>query len=107
MRRIDYQQDDMFSYLSRNSGCETDHPLRELRAMTDELERMSPLFDAKYAEGGRPSIPPEKVAVGPAFADAVFGSVGAAADGGDRLQHFCTAGLWGLIWMSGCGMRPR
>jgi transposase len=30
--------------------------------MTDEiLERMSPLFDAMYAEGGRPSIPPEKL----------------------------------------------
>jgi transposase len=39
-----------------------DHPLRAVRAMTDEiLERMSPLFDAMYAEGGRPSIPPEKL----------------------------------------------
>ncbi len=30
--------------------------------MTDEiLEAMSPLFDAMFAEGGRPSIPPEKL----------------------------------------------
>ena len=33
-----------------------------LRTMTDEiLKQMSPLFDAMYAEGGRPSIPPEKL----------------------------------------------
>ena len=38
------------------------HPVRTVRGMTDEiLERMSPLFDAMYAEGGRPSIPPEKL----------------------------------------------
>jgi transposase len=62
MRGIDYQQDDMFSYLSPEQGVRKDHPLRAVRAMTDEiLERMSPLFDAMYAEGGRPSIPPEKL----------------------------------------------
>ena len=39
-----------------------DHPLRAVRAMTDEiLDSMSPLFDAMYAECGRPSIPPEKL----------------------------------------------
>jgi transposase len=33
-----------------------------VRAMTDEiLNSMSPLFDAMYADGGRPSIPPEKL----------------------------------------------
>ena len=62
MRGIDYQQDDMFSYLSPEQRVRKDHPLRGVRAMTDEiLERMSPLFDAMYAEGGRPSIPPEKL----------------------------------------------
>ena len=36
--------------------------MRAVRAMTDEiLERMSPLFDAMYASGGRPSIAPEKL----------------------------------------------
>jgi transposase len=62
MRGIDYQQGDMFSYLSPEQRVRKDHPLRAVRAMTDEiLERMSPLFDAMYAEGGRPSIPPEKL----------------------------------------------
>jgi transposase len=62
MRGIDYQQGDMFSYLSPEQRVRKDHPLRAVRAMTDEiLERMSPLFDAMYAERGRPSIPPEKL----------------------------------------------
>jgi transposase len=52
----------MSSYLSPEQRVGKDHPLRAARAMTDEiLERMSPLFDAMYAEGGRPSIPPEKL----------------------------------------------
>jgi transposase len=62
MRGIDHQQVDMFSYLSPEQRVRKDHPLRAVRAMTDQiLERMSPLFDAMYAEGGRPSIPPEKL----------------------------------------------
>ncbi len=52
----------MFSYLSPEQRVGKDHPLRAVRAMTDEiLEAMSPLFDAMYAECGRPSIPPEKL----------------------------------------------
>jgi transposase len=52
----------MFSYLSPEQRVRKDHPLRAVRAMTDEiLGRMSPLFDAMYADGGRPSIPPEKL----------------------------------------------
>ena len=53
----------MFSYLSPEQRVrKDDHPLRAVRAMTDEiLERMSPLFDVMYASGGRPSIPPEKL----------------------------------------------
>src|SRR5881397_1987432 len=62
MRGIDHQQVDMFSYLSPERRVRKDHPLRTVRVMTDEiLDRMSPLFDAMYAEGGRPSIPPEKL----------------------------------------------
>lgn len=62
MRGIDHQQGDMFSYLSPEQRVRKDHPLRAVRAMTDEiLERMSPLFDAMYAESGRPWIPPEKL----------------------------------------------
>jgi transposase len=62
MRGADHQQADMFSYLSPEQRVRKDHPLRAVRAMTDEiLGRMSPLFDAMYADGGRPSIPPEKL----------------------------------------------
>jgi transposase len=62
MRGIDHQQSDMFSYLSPEQRVRKDHPLRAVRAMTDGiLERMSPLFDAMYACGGRPSIAPEKL----------------------------------------------
>ena len=62
MRGIDHQQSDMFSYLSPEQRVRKDHPLRAVRAMTDEiLDSMSPLFDAMYAECGRPSIPPEKL----------------------------------------------
>jgi len=62
MRGIDHQQGDMFSYLSPEKRVRKDHPLRAVRAMTDAiLDRMSRLFDAMYAEGGRPSIPPEKL----------------------------------------------
>src|SRR5208337_3287064 len=61
MRGIDHQQADMFSYLSPEQRVRKDHPLRAVRAMTDEiLGSMSALFDALYAECGRPSIPPEK-----------------------------------------------
>jgi transposase len=62
MRGIDHQQSGMFSYLSPEQRVRKDHPLRAVRAMTDEiLEQMSPLFEAMYAQGGRPSIPPEKL----------------------------------------------
>jgi transposase len=48
--------------LSPEQRVRKDHPLRAVRAMTDEiLERMSPLFDAMYSAGGRPSIAPEKL----------------------------------------------
>src|SRR5215831_17064928 len=44
------------------SPSRKDHPLRLIRTMVDEvLTQMSPLFEAMYAQGGRPSIPPEKL----------------------------------------------
>jgi transposase len=62
MRGIDHQQADMFSYLSPEQRVRKDHPLRCVGAMTDEiLDSMTPLFDAMYAECGRPSIAPEKL----------------------------------------------
>ncbi len=59
---MDHQQADMFSYLSPEQRVSKDHPLRAVRAMTEEiLKAMSPLFEVKYADFGRPSIPPEKL----------------------------------------------
>ena len=62
MRGIDHQQGHVFSYLSPEERVRKDHPLRAVRAMTDEvLHEMSPVFDSMYARRGRPSIPPEKL----------------------------------------------
>jgi Transposase domain (DUF772) len=62
MRGIDHQQGHMFSYLSPEKRVRQDHPLRAVRAVTDEiLGKMSRLFGAMYARRGRPSIPPEKL----------------------------------------------
>jgi transposase len=42
-----------------------DHPLRAIKPRVETvLKRLSPEFDALYAEGGRPSIPPEQLLKG-------------------------------------------
>jgi transposase len=52
----------MFSYLSAESRIAANHPLRAVRRMVDEaLGAMSAGFDAMYADGGRPSVAPEKL----------------------------------------------
>jgi transposase len=62
MRGDDVQQGAMFSYLSPEQRVPADHPLRPIRKMVDTvLKRLSARFEAMYAEGGRPSIPPEKL----------------------------------------------
>jgi transposase len=62
MRGDDIQQGAMFSYLSPEQRVPADHPLRPIRQMVDTvMKRLSPCFEAMYAEGGRPSIPPEKL----------------------------------------------
>jgi len=45
-----------------NQRIPTDHPLRAIKPRVDRvLKQLSPLFDALYAAGGRPSIPPEQL----------------------------------------------
>jgi transposase len=62
MRGKDEQQLDVFSYISPEQRVPQDHPLRSLRAMTDEaLEQLRPRFNNLYAKTGRPSIAPEKL----------------------------------------------
>src|ERR1700683_3141199 len=62
MRGNDAQQAEMWSYVSPEERVPHDHPLRPLRAMTDEaLQQMQPRFNSLYAKTGRPSIAPEKL----------------------------------------------
>ncbi len=52
----------MFSYVSLEQRVPQDHPLREIRRLTDEVLRsLSAEFDALYSDQGRPSIAPEYV----------------------------------------------
>src|SRR6516165_1792724 len=62
MRGKDEQQLDVFSYISAEERVPQHHPLRLLRAMTDEaLRQLQPRFNRLYAKTGRPSIAPEKL----------------------------------------------
>jgi transposase len=62
MRGRDEQQLDVFSYVSPEQRVPQDHPLRSLRAMTDEaLRDLQPRFNKLHAKTGRPSIAPEKL----------------------------------------------
>lgn len=52
----------LFSYLSPDSRVRPDHPLRQIRALTDAaFAALSPQFDQVYSSMGRPSIPPEQL----------------------------------------------
>jgi transposase len=62
MRGADEQPGSMFSYVTLEERVPKDHPLREIRRITDRaLERLSPRFGTLYVKFGRPSIAPEKL----------------------------------------------
>ena len=62
MRGEERQQSALFSYVSPETRVPATHPLRRIRALVDRaLLVMGPQFDALYASGGRPSIPPEQL----------------------------------------------
>src|ERR1700730_7048161 len=62
MRGSDEQTSGMFSYLSPEQRVRSDHPLRAIRRMTDQvLTSLSPRFTKMYSAIGRPSIPPEQL----------------------------------------------
>src|SRR6267154_2198647 len=62
MRGTDQQQSHVFSYISPEQRVRSDHPLRPIRRMVDEiLKQLSPQFHKMYARVGRPSIPPEQL----------------------------------------------
>lgn len=62
MRGEERQQGKLFSYVSPEQRIPLKHPIRTIRQLVDRaLGALSPRFDALYAVGGRPSIPPEQL----------------------------------------------
>jgi len=62
MRGDERNQDGMFSYVSLEQRVPAEHPLREVRRMTDTVLRsLSGELDSLYADSGRPSIAPEYI----------------------------------------------
>lgn len=62
MRGAVPQQSSMLCLMSLEDRVPADHPLRPIKKLADEvLRELSPVFDGMYAEGGRRSIPPERL----------------------------------------------
>jgi transposase len=62
MRGDERGQDGMFRYVSLEQRVPLDHPLREVRKLTDKVLRsLNAELDALYAASGRPSIAPEYI----------------------------------------------
>jgi transposase len=62
MRGDERLQGGMFSYVTLEQRVPQDHPLREIRRVTDVvLVSLSAAFDEMYSASGRPSIAPEYV----------------------------------------------
>ena len=62
MRSPDVQQLGMFSYVSVEKRVPSDHPIRALRQLVDVLLKdLDPILERRYADSGRPSIPPERL----------------------------------------------
>lgn len=52
----------MLCLVSPESRVPSDHPLRDIKMLADAaLKKLSPVFDAMYAETGRSSVPPERL----------------------------------------------
>lgn len=62
MRGKPQAQPEFLTTINLNQRVPADHPLRGIKTRVDQiLTKLSPLFDALYAEEGRPSIPPEQL----------------------------------------------
>ena len=52
----------MLAFIDLEERVPVDHPLRAIKRLADRaLAELSPALDALYADGGRPSIPPERL----------------------------------------------
>jgi transposase len=55
----------MLCLMSLESVVPADHPLRGIKSLSEAaLRQLSPVFDAMYAQMGRPSVPPERLLKG-------------------------------------------
>ena len=62
MRGAETDQQVLFSYVAIDARIPADHPLRAMQALLEPvLADLAPRFATMYAEGGRPSIPPEQL----------------------------------------------
>lgn len=62
MRGRPEEQTSMVMLMTLESRVPKDHPIRRIKALADEaLRALSPLFDEMYRDGGRPSVPPERL----------------------------------------------
>jgi transposase len=62
MRGKPQAQPDFLTVINLNACVPDNHPLRAIKRRVDAiLKKLSPLFDQLYADGGRPSIPPEQL----------------------------------------------
>lgn len=62
MRGAAKSEPEFLALFSPNQAVPKEHPLRVIKPIVDRILReMDPLFNAMYAEEGRPSIPPERL----------------------------------------------
>lgn len=62
MRGETPKQSSMLCLVSPESMVPQNHPIRSIKKLADEaLAQLSPVFDQMYADGGRKSIPPERL----------------------------------------------
>jgi transposase len=62
MRGADFTQESLFTVAKLDDFVPRNHPLRTIQELTNEaLEKLDWLFATIYADGGRSSIPPEKL----------------------------------------------
>ena len=60
MRGRDDRSEGLFSYVRLEERIPADHPLRPIKALTDEaLGALNKRFEGLYSPMGRPSVPPE------------------------------------------------
>ena len=93
----------MFSYVTLEQRVRQDHPLRDIRRLTDVvLGSLSGEFDSLYSASGRPSIAPEYVQR--ALLLQAFYSVRSERQLVEQLDYnLLFAGSWVWAWTTRCG----